>query len=174
MREAGAGTADRTGQVGFSMVEMLMAAFILAIGLLGLAMLQAMAIRSASSGKNLTTAVRIAERVMDQVEMEGRLSWLNITDSSYTSPASLAQLRFIGQGTVYLGYDVDGAATTSAPVSSKPSAFFVVTESESAVSTASTGSLSDYTVKVEFTEAVDASGTLVNRNVTLVRRVSHG
>ncbi|WP_005037361.1 prepilin-type N-terminal cleavage/methylation domain-containing protein [Holophaga foetida] len=162
-------------QAGFSMVEMLMAAFILAIGLLGLAMLQTMSLRASRGGKSLHTAVQVAERVMDQIEMEGRLGWLNITDSNYSTPGTLSQLQFIGKGTtVYLGFDAAGVATTSAPVSSKPSAFFVAAASEGAAVTGSTGKYSDYTVTVTFADQTDASGSAITRTVTLTRRVLHG
>jgi len=161
-------------QSGFSMIEMLMAAFILAIGLLGLAMLQTMSLRTTRGGKSMTTAVLVAQRIMDQIEMEGRLSWLNVTDSNYTSPGSLSHLQYVDKGTVYQGFDATGAAASTAPVSAKPTAFFVATTTETAVSTGSTGKVSDYTIVIEFVDEVSASGASISRNVKLVRRIVHG
>jgi len=164
----------RYRQSGFSMVEMLMSAFILAIGILGLAMLQAMSLRASRGGKSLHTAVQLADGVMDQIEMEGRLGWLNITDSAYTTPGTLSQLQYIGKGTVYLGFDAMGVATTSAPVSDKPTAFYVATAVEGAATTGSTGKYSDYTVTVTFVDQTTSNGTPISRTVTLTRRVLHG
>ena len=50
----------RSGQAGFSMIEMLMTAFVLAIGLLGLCMLQAMSLRASRGSRSLETAVQVA------------------------------------------------------------------------------------------------------------------
>ncbi len=150
-----------------------MAAFLLAIGILGLAMLQTMSLRGLRGSRSLQTGVLLAGRMLDQIEMEGRLSWLNITDSNYTTPASLSYLQYIGKGTVYMGFDASGTATTSAPVSSKPTAFYVATVTETAVSTASTGAVSDYAVTLQFADEANKSGT-IQRTVTLTRRVVHG
>jgi len=156
------------------MVEMLMAIFILGIGLLGLAMLQTASLQTGRGGRSMGTAVLIGERVLDQIEMEGRLSWLNVTDSNYTTPGTLSHLQYIGKGTTYQGFDVSGAAQSTAPVASKPAAFFVATTQESLVSTGSTGATSDYTVVIEFADQADATGAVLTRYVKLVRRVVHG
>lgn len=63
-----------TTQTGFSMVELLMTAFILAIGLLGLTALQSLSLRSAAGSRGLSTAVLIGERAMDQILSNGRES----------------------------------------------------------------------------------------------------
>lgn len=164
----------RGSQAGFSMIELLMAAYVLAIGMLGLAMLQAMAMSAARGGKNLTMAVKLAQGVMDKVEQEGRQSWLNITDSTYASPTSLSTLKYVGQGTVYMGFDASGAALSTAPVSAKPAAYFVATVTETSVSSVSTGSISDYTVLVEYSDTLDSSHAAITRKVNLLRRILHG
>ena len=63
----------RTGrppQGGFSMVEMLMTAFVMAIGILGLAMLQAMSLKASRGTRSMTTAIQVGEGVMDRIEQE--------------------------------------------------------------------------------------------------------
>ena len=86
-------------QAGFSMVEMLMAAFIMAVGILGLSALQVMALKATRGSRSLSTAILVAEQVLDRAEMEGRLSWLNLTDRNATSPSlgDLSGLRYITQ-----------------------------------------------------------------------------
>lgn len=74
MRGLRMGEPRNRQQAGFSMVEMLMAAFILAIGILGLTALQTLALRSGASSRGLDTAVLLAERVMDEIEANGRNS----------------------------------------------------------------------------------------------------
>lgn len=163
-------------QAGFSMVEMLMTAFILAIGILGLTMLQVMSMQGSKGGRNLSTAVQVADRVMDQVEMEGRLSWLNVTDTQFTAPAAIATLKYIGQATVTETFNLNGTAPDSASTDpAQHDSFFTVTTTQAAqVGAATTGQMHDYTVLVEFFDAVDVSKAPVKRSVTLTRRILHG
>ena len=164
---------QRRREAGFSMVEMLMAAFILAIGLLGLATLQVMSLRTSSGSQNLNTAVRIADQVMDQIELEGRLGWLNITASDFV-PGTLTS-QYVGKGkTLYVAFDNNGKAQSSVPVDTKPSGIFVATISESAQDAATTGRNSNFTVLVEFRDQVGRTGALISRSVTLTRRILHG
>lgn len=57
---------------GFSMVELLLVAFILAIGLLGLTALQTMTIKGSSSNRTVNTAALISQGVLDQMEALGK------------------------------------------------------------------------------------------------------
>ncbi|WP_005033775.1 prepilin-type N-terminal cleavage/methylation domain-containing protein [Holophaga foetida] len=174
----------RSLQAGFSMVEMLMAAFVLAIGLLGLATLQLMSLKASRGGKSLSTAVQVAERVMDQIEMEGRLSWLNVTDSAYAAPTALSNLNYIGKnfvaegdfsGKLYLTFDDQGKAVADAPVSGdKPSGRYVATVEASAPTNGGTGRVSDFTVIIEFADQADQNSVAIVRTVTLTRRILHG
>jgi len=82
-------------QQGFTMVEMLMTAFILAVGIMGLSLLQVMSLKGARGGKSLSTAVQVGDAVMDRIEQEGRLTWLNVTANQYKVPAALTTLRFV-------------------------------------------------------------------------------
>lgn len=164
------------GQSGFSMIEMLMAAFILAIGILGLTMLQVMSLRAARGSRSLTAAVQVADRVMDQIEMEGRLTWLNITDTQYTAPTALTGLTYMGAGPFTNYFTIKGQAPDPAaalPEDQNP--FFTVTTTRSVLAAAgTTGQMHDYTVVVSFVDTVDATNTAVTRSVTLTRRIVHG
>ena len=155
---------------------MLMTAFILAVGILGLTMLQVMSMQSSKGGRNLTTAVQVADRVMDQVEMEGRLSWLNITDTQYSAPTALATLKYVGVASVVESFNLRGSAPDA--TSTDPTdhdAFFTVTTTQAAQAAAAvTGQMHDYTVLVEFFDSVDSTKAPIKRSVTLTRRIIHG
>ena len=164
-------------QAGFSMVEMLMTAFILAIGILGLTLLQVMSMQSSRGGRSLTTAVQLADRVLDQIELEGRLSWLNITDST-SAPGVLANLNYIGKATIPVAdYDIHGDFIGNGlDRNTTPNLYFTVTTTPGAqVGAATIGKLNDYTVRVDFVDATNAQTQApISRSVTLTRRILHG
>ena len=177
----------RPAQAGFSMVEMLMAAFILAIGILGLATLQAMTLKVTRGGHSLTNAVGAADAIMDQIELEGRLSWLNATSSSAATITPLTTLKYVGKGTQYLGFKeslntttnlVTLTPATTTPQASKPALAgnlrYVATITEGTATAAGTGQESNYTILVQFQDDVNRSGTAVVRAVTISRSILHG
>jgi hypothetical protein len=159
------------------MVEMLMTAFILAVGLLGLCMLQTMSLRAGRGGQSLTTAVHVANAVMDQVELEGRLSWLNLNQyNTQTVAAALPSPFYMGlavAGQMAQSFNLEGYppdASSTLPAQSQPF-FQVVTTRVDDVGTANgSGQLSDFSVQVTFT---DVAGS-VPRTVVLTRRILHG
>ena len=167
----------RKAQSGFSMIEMLMAAFILAIGILGLTMLQVMSMRAASGSRNLSTAVQVAERIMDQIEMEGRLTWLNVTDAGGTN-GEVPGLKYVGK--LPLKAEETFTAKGQSPDSTAAEAVdrdpvFYATPVESAlVGDAVTGKMHDYTVTVRFVDHIDTANTPVERTVSITRRIIHG
>lgn len=166
---------QRRQEAGFSMVEMLMTAVILAVGILGLTMLQLMSIRTARGAKNLTTATQLAEHIMDRVEMEGRLTWLNSTQSKLQTPPVLSTLDYIGKAKIVQNFTAAGL--TPQPTSAKLEErhpFFTVTYVQGAAPAATAGKVSDCTVTVDWTEQVDGKGKSVPRSVTLMRRIVHG
>ena len=59
-------------EAGFSMVELLMAAFILAIGLLGLMALQTSVIKGGAVSELRTTGVALGQGILEAVEAEAR------------------------------------------------------------------------------------------------------
>lgn len=161
------------GQGGFTMVEMLMTAFILAIGILGLSMLQAMSMKATRGSRSLSTAVVVGEHLMDRVEMQGRLSWLNLTDSTKAAPSlgnfNPGDLKYIALKGPFSDYfDINGNSVAG------PAAFFTVTTTRTDSALAATGAISDYTVQVQFQDQVDRAKAPIVRTVTLTRRVLHG
>lgn len=169
-------------QSGFSMLEMLMAAFILAIGILGLSTLQVMSLRASRGSRSLSTAVQVAEAMLDQVEMEGRLSSLNVTGTPSSAPPPLpGSLQYINQaGPVIRTFTIKGRTPDGGapdPVDQNP--FFTATVLRSAAAIANTvggQAIHDFTVTVTFGETVQAGSTssVIQRNVVLSRRVLHG
>jgi Tfp pilus assembly protein PilV len=161
----------RSSEAGFSMVELLMTAFVLAVGILGLTMLQVMSLRASRGSRSLTTAIQVAERVMDQVEMEGRLSWLDLTNPQ--GAASTLDRKYIGTCTSTVAvadtFDINGD-----PPSAASPVFFTSATLAPQTTASVTGTVTDFRVSVTFTESIDASNTPVTRNIVLTRRVLHG
>jgi len=161
------------------MVEMLMTTLILAIGLLGLAMLQTMSLKSARGGTSMTTATKVAEGVMDQVELQGRISWLNLSDSTVASVVPVASQTYIAipvggnLGANTLGYDNTGTFLGAGV----PTAFFqanIYHLAEVGTGTAAGGFLGDFNVVVTFTDDVTGLGFANQRTVSVTRRIAHG
>lgn len=171
------------------MVEMLFSAFILAIGILGLSMLQAMSLKASRGGQSMNNAVQVADRMMDQIEAEGRLSWLSVTDTPLLVPETLADLQYVGKATRYLAFQetYDAAnnvykvePATNAPVASKP-ALSATTRYVATCTVANTvnngagsGKVSDYNIVVEFADDTTQAGASVVRTVNISRRIIHG
>jgi Tfp pilus assembly protein PilV len=159
------------------MVEMLMTAFILAVGIMGLTLLQVMSLKGARGGKSLGTAVQVGEAVMDQIEMEGRLSWLNITASQAAAPAPLTSLQYINKVPVTPSqtFNIKGEVPvtgTGDPTDATP--FYTVVIAQNNIA-AGTGTISDFTVNVTFSDQVNpATGIAIPRKVTITRRILHG
>ena len=181
------GPRTRTGQAGFSMIEMLMTAFVLGVGLLGLCMLQTFSLRGARGSRSLVTAVHVGEGILDEVEMEGRLSWLNITNNHLAAPVSLnAQFKYIplaiggqyqlpaasapGETFNILGQPISAvpAPALTAPI------FTAITQHVDDKGNAAVGQVSDYQVTVTFYDGTNASQAPVQRRVVLTRRIVHG
>jgi prepilin-type N-terminal cleavage/methylation domain-containing protein len=165
------------GQQGFSLVEMLMTAFILAVGIMGLTLLQMMSLKGARGGKSLATAVQVGEMVMDQIEMEGRLSWLNITASNF-NPTALTSLQYVNQTTlaIPLTFTIKGQVpVSSAPDPADSNAFYTVNFVRANDVAAGTGAISDFTLTVAFSDAVNpTTNAAIPRTVMLTRRILHG
>ncbi len=70
---------------GFSLVEFMIAIAILAIGLLALVGLQSTAIRGNLTSKNMTSAILLAEKKMEEFKNTSFASLTGGTDSSLTS-----------------------------------------------------------------------------------------
>ena len=172
----GASTRVHSGAAGFSMIEMLMAAFILAIGILGLTLLQSMSLRSAGGSKNVTVAVRLAEQVMDQVEQEGRLTYNNASVSSgYVTTTALTGLQYINQANVdqYFNYlpNTDPSTGNVVQVAATSTPLFHLNMAQTVA--AGVG-LSDVTVTVTFTDGINkVTNAPIVRTSTITRRILH-
>jgi prepilin-type N-terminal cleavage/methylation domain-containing protein len=167
-------------QAGFSMVEMLMAALILSIGILGVSLMQVMALKAARGGQSLITAAAVGERVLDQVEMEGRLTWLNATNTDqnvHTPPSNMVYLTANQTYPVTQTFTIKGLTPVAS--SSDPrdvATFFTVntTVGNAVTAAGGSGATSLVTVVVSFQDAVKGTNTLVTRSITLNRTVIHG
>lgn len=169
------------GQAGFSMIEMLMTAFVLGIGLLGLCMLQTLSLRASRGSRSLNTAVQVGQGVMDQVEMEGRLSWLNLTDNPAAAPtlANLPNLLYIPLAvgaSLNQTFNLRGNPPAASPDPTISTPFFTVVTKRMADQGAGggVGQISDYSVTVTFSDTTNAAAAPVQRQVVLTRRIIHG
>jgi hypothetical protein len=159
------------------MVEMLMAAFILAIGILGLAVLQTFSLRGQTASVNQAVAVQVANRVLDQAEMLGRNS-INCARAgiappappvNYFDPGIPVVLRFgnTGQQVPPAAAPVVFTATSSAVTAAGPGAPGVVAP------VPRLGGIALLTVVVTWAEAAKAGNSFLNRTVTLQRQVNY-
>lgn len=115
MNSAPQAATDRRGDGGFSMVEFLVAAFILAIGLLGLLTLQVASVAQASAGRGRTTAVYIADLILQRAQMEGQHYYL--AKSTGVAP-TLTAVFTATPGTAlanatFGGFNVEGVQVTN-------------------------------------------------------------
>ena len=72
-------SASKNSQSGFSLIELLVAVVILAVGLLGLAQLQVTAIKVNSQSMTSTTARALAQKVVETVDL-GSVEFPGIED----------------------------------------------------------------------------------------------
>lgn len=93
----------KSSQAGFSMVEMLIAVVILAVGLLGLAELQVTAIKTNAHSEGLIAASGVAQMFLEDVvswpEDDARLN----ADGTFT----WGDVPVTGAGTFNVTYDID-------------------------------------------------------------------
>ena len=163
---------------GFTVIEVLVSALILGIGILGLTLLQVMTVRSATGARALNTGVLVAESLLDRIELEGRLSWLNLTNNGSNAIQPLSTLQYVNQTKLStpLLFNAKGAppnSTTTDPADQV--AFYTVNLVQTPISTLTSGGLSDFTVTVTFADASQRSGgPTVYRTVNLTRRILHG
>lgn len=97
------------------MVEFLVAAFVFAVGILGLTALQLMSIRQATTGRGRVTATYVAEQVLQQAQMEGQASYFG---KIQRSPINLTRVFTDLSGTAialrpFAGFNVDGVQVST-------------------------------------------------------------
>ena len=159
----------RRSQAGFSMVEMLMAAFILAIGLLGLAMLQTMSLRANTGSRSLTTAILIAEGKLDDIQTNGRATKL-FARTGGTPPGTLTTY-FGAAAAPDLTYNFAGRVL---PDAIDNQLYFTLNVRRNIVvaPVSQIGGLADFTATVTWNETTVGTGSRT-RQVVLTRRVGY-
>ena len=178
---AGHGRPRRTER-GLSIIEVLVATVILGIGLLGLILLQVMAVRGAGNGKGLQTAILVGESIMDRIEMEGRLSWLNLTNTSYSTVQPLTNLTFLDptKPPPTLAFTMNGSIPDlAAKHQFGQGTFYTATTTRTLITSLATGKISECTVVISFPDANQPSTapgsptTPIYRTFRLTRRIRH-
>ena len=175
------GRSRHPGQ-GFTLVEVLLAMVILSIGLLGLLLLQVMAIRGARGGRALNTGLLVGESILDRIELEGRLSWLNAADPPSGTVQALSTLQFVNRDKLDQDLPFNAKGTVPNPNAPDPAdrlTFYTVNMVRTPVSTVAAGHLSDFIVTVTFPDLSQPSSAGVAsatryRTLNLTRRVLHG
>ena len=159
-------------QQGFSMVELLMAAVILAIGILGLAMLQTYTFAAQHGNSSLSTAIQVAQQVLDQAEMVGRNSVI-CSQSGTAQPTLTTTYSGATQVKAYFNY-------SGQPVTTGPYYTAVLTANTAAssapgvvVPVSKFGGIALMQVVVTWTEGFGPGNKAVTRNVTLNRRINY-
>jgi prepilin-type N-terminal cleavage/methylation domain-containing protein len=105
--------SNRHAHAGFSLVEFLIAALIMGIGLLGLATLEVMSLKTATNGKSLSNGVTVAESMMEAVGSESRQRYL--TRFTWPQVAPPSPRYFAGGGATVIDYfDRNGTSLASA------------------------------------------------------------
>lgn len=165
----------RRSEAGLSLVEFLVAAFILAIGLLGLALLQAFSLRVTAQEVGNNRAALIAEGLLDEIQAKARTRNLQAQVESQVDPAAagdpVAPLFTGGASVCY--YSAEGAR-----LGGESGAYYRVALRRTALSEAAMPlpGLSRFEVEVTYTaDVVGAQGATkpITRTVLLSRKVSH-
>lgn len=170
----------RGTQAGFSMVEFLMAAFIMAIGLLGLTALQTLALRSTTTSRGMSTSILVADGIMERINTEARQSYLGMVFNSAPAGAT----RYLGKAPVAAGVKptdpipanaiVDYFDFAGTPLTSAVGAYYTVSTWVDS-QTIGSGSTDVFMVRVEFNESPDPTnpGQFVKHAINLTRTVVH-
>lgn len=158
----------RSKETGFSLVELLVTAFIMGVGLLGLAMLQTLSLRQNTGSRSLSTAILIAEGILDDAQARGRAARL-FSQQGTAIPAGLLT-PFNGAADIECNF-----AGRRLPDAQDGTAFFNVNVVPTVVAApvAQVGGLVDLAVTVTWAEGADADGTPRQRQVVLNRRISY-
>lgn len=160
---------------GFSMIELLVVAFIMGVGLLGLASLQMMSIRAGGTSTRLSDAVRVGEMLMEAASAEGTQSLLGLKYGGGGAAAPV-MLSIAAPQNFYYGYDttVTGGLAVGGlkQLPDATGAIFTANVSrQTTFGSVGFGATSLFTVQVTFTELLGS--TSVTRTVRNAREVAH-
>lgn len=127
MREVRIRSTNQAGERGFSLIELLMVAFILGIGLLGLTALLASNLKAQGGGRQKDTASYLANDVLERLSADGRAS-ANLRATAQVIPPATYLLNDAVDGTqnVYQApdpanvlrgtFDMEGRPSATSPV----------------------------------------------------------
>lgn len=152
---------------GFSMIEFLMVAFILGVGLLGLTALMATNVRAAGGGRQRDTAAYLGHEVMERLAADGRRTALLRSNGQTTFASAFLLANALDNGiNVYQSADPGGTQRTTFDMDGRPSAtspvFSVnwVRRTKLATPVATSASMAaEVVVNVTWTESAAGSAT---------------
>lgn len=168
------------------MVEFLIAAFIMAVGLLGLTMLQVQAVAQATNGRAHATAVYIADWILQRAQVEGQQSYFAKLKSATMPYTALFTASTVTQDTLntYGGFNIDGLQVTDSsgvdisssvvptPAADKRFPMFTASWSRRAYQgtapDAAAAQAQEFVVNVQWTESI-AGGTPIQKNLSISR-----
>lgn len=160
---------------GFSMVEFLMVAVILGIGLLGLAALTTTAMRSYGGSRTRDSAIALSGSVLDRLSLDGRLTSQSRGIGTAISTAALMANAVDGTMNTYADpqttvntFDLQGLPNTTLPI-------FTVTWVRRATKsiapvTSSASAVAEVVVNVQWLE--DVRNPTTNVSTTYTRYIS--
>ncbi len=152
---------------GFSMVEFLMVAVILGIGLLGLTALTTTAMRSYGGSRTRDAAMGLSSSVLDRLSLDGRISaQMRSTGGTISTTALVANAvdgtvnTFADPATTFTTFDLQGLPNQTTPVFSVN---WVRRATKGiASSAASLSAASEVVVNIQWSEAITNPTTHVS------------
>ncbi len=167
----------RSSESGFSMVEMLIAAFIMSIGLLGLLALQVTSISNATSSRERGTATLLAHDLLDRIQSEGALAAAERYDSgtvtstgwTFIDPVTITN-AVSSAGATNLYYDIKGNPTTMGAANVQ---YTVSWQRQAGITVGSRNAMQPFVVNVQWVELVKVNGvnTLLQKYFSVSRNV---
>jgi len=169
---------SRRRQAGFSIIEMLLVAFIVAIGLLGLAALQLVSTAQGTSSRERGTANLIAHSMLDRIQAEGSLAAaerynndaVTSTGFFFIDPAS-PTTAYNSTGGENLTFNIRGEVVAT---NAADKLFTLTWRRQNGVSASLNTAYQEFIVNVSWQEAVkNASGqtVLVDKTISVSRYV---
>lgn len=167
-------------QGGFSMIELLVAAFILGIGLLGVTALMAANLRMGAGGRQRDTAAYLGNEVIERLAADGRRSALLRSTGQTTFATTFLLANAVDDvPNTYQSADAEGTQRTTFDLEGRPSAaspVFTVTWVRRARTatpvTASAAMLSEVVVNVSWAEG-SATTTSTQKWLSFSRILSY-